>query len=140
MARPAAVQTDWKRHYEALMEQLGLGIEPDDTARKTPRFTFIPPDRILLVHVGSLVGYIRDISVGGLSFHMDTSLTQKRRIDLSIDQRIRGKVEVINSSLIASADSQTQGLYRIGAKFLTEGDGYRCMVRSLKLSSQAPRF
>lgn len=140
MAETAAAQAEWKGQYEALMQQLGMGIESDEKARKSPRFTFLPPDRILLVHIGSLVGFIRDISAGGLSFHMDMSLTVGRQIDVSIDQKFRGLVNVVNNILDESRDSDTYGMYRISTKFLNENDGYRCMVRTLKLSSQAPRF
>ena len=66
MSNRAAAQTDWKGQYDMLMEQLGMVIESDEKARKLPRFTFKPPERILLVHVGGMVGHIRDISAGGL--------------------------------------------------------------------------
>lgn len=140
MAETADAQAEWKEQYEALMQQLGMGINADEKARKSPRFTFLPPDRILLVHIGSLVGFIRDISAGGLSFHMEIPLTVGRKIEVNIDQKFRGWVNVLNNTLDESPDSDTYGMYRTGTRFLNENDGYRCMVRTLKLSSQLPRF
>ena len=130
----------------ALVSLQRLSPEPDPPpprvfgAEKSPRFTFLPPDRILLVHIGSLVGFIRDISAGGLSFHMEIPLTVGRKIEVNIDQKFRGWVNVLNNTLDESTDSDTYGMYRTGTKFLNENDGYRCMVRTLKLSSQLPRF
>ena len=140
MSNPAAAQTDWKGQYDTLMEQLGMGIESDEKARKLPRFTFKPPERILLVHVGGMVGHIRDISAGGLSFHIEVPFRLGRQIDVTIDQTIHCTVEVVNISQTESADSHSHGLYRIGTKFLTDDDGYRCTVISLKIASQIPHF
>ena len=140
MTETLSSELDWKNEYTALMRQLGVANETDQIKRKTPRFNFNPPERIMLVHLGSLIGILSDISVGGMGFHLEVPLTAEREISVSVDQKFRGRVKVVNTVYDEAEGSHTKGMYRNGTRFLRESDGYRCMVRTLQLSSRLPRF
>lgn len=131
---------DWKARYEFAMGQLGIDPRASDPARKNPRIKLSPPDNILLVHLGSLIGVLNDISIGGVSFHSNALTTVDREINLFFDLKYRGKLKLISSSLDTHLSSHGRSFYRIGARFLNGDEGYRCTVQSLRLISRSPRF
>ncbi len=128
----AASSRDWKAEYYSLVEKLGLGMGEDDANRKHPRFRFAPPEKTMMVHIGSITGVLNDISAGGFSFLSPASMTSGRQVSMNFDQRFSSKVKIVSSTLEGSDYSQKSGIFRTGTRFVNADDGYRCVVRTLR--------
>ena len=137
MPRQAEERVDWKSEYGVLMRRLGRDPFSDEVNRKAPRIRLNPPEMVILVHLESLTGVLCDLSAGGAAFYLNVPLTVGRAINLSFDKRYRFRVQVVSSTLDDHTVSGFRDTYRNGTRFTEDGDGYRCIVQSLQILSQA---
>lgn len=140
MSEKFEANTDWKAKYGALLQNIGFDPQASEPSRKHPRIPVAPPDNIFLVQVGSIPGVLNDISAGGLSFLSKASMTTGRLFNLTFDNKFRGRVKVISSSLEGTNISGESGLFRTGTQFVTDEDGYRCTVQTLRYLSRVARL
>ena len=133
-------KSDWKNEYGALLQKFGFDPQASESNRKHPRIPVPPPDYIFLVQIGSIPGVLNDISPGGLSFISKASITTGRIINLAFDHKFRGKVKVVSSFLEGTDISHESGLFRTGTQFVTDEDGYRCTVQTLRYLSKVARI
>ncbi|MEE8396853.1 MAG: hypothetical protein V3S29_12415 [bacterium] len=138
MSRQPPETGNWQSRYNSLMRQIGVDPEASGGNRKTPRIVFRPPGKILLIHVGSHIGVLNDISSEGLSFFLNLPLTAKRNMVVDFDQQFQGKVEIVSTVLDEVETDGFRETYRTGARFATPEDGYRCVVNTLQAFSRFP--
>ena len=60
----------------------------------------------------------------------------EREFNLSFDQKVPGRVKVVNNILDQSEVPGSREVCRTGTRFLNPDDGYRCMVQALSLYSR----
>ena len=140
MSENLVPKTDWKTDYGELLENIGFNPQSSERKRKHPRIPVTPPANIFLVQVGSIPGVLNDISAGGLSFLSKALMTSGRLINLSFDNKFRGRVRVVRSSLEGTDISAKSGLFRTCTQFVTDEDGYRCTVQILRYLSRVAQL
>lgn len=126
---------DWKRLYETVVKRFGFHDDAPPGKRKTPRFNFNPPEKVLLVQVGYTTGVLTDISAGGLAFQLNFPLKVGRRLPVKIDLKFAADVEVVSTLLEEFETRGFRDIHRVRCKFLGETDGFRCVVQTLGLAS-----
>lgn len=133
-------KTDWKTKYGELLQNIGFDSQASEPARKHPRIPVAPPDNFFLVQVGSIPGVLNDISAGGVSFLSKVSMTSGRLVNLTFDHKFRGRIKVVSSSREGTDISANTALFRTGAQFVADEDGYRCTVQTLRYLSRVARL
>ena len=133
MTELRTVHQDWERRYFDAMKQLGIAQDIQDPQRNAPRFKLLEPTKILLVSVMDKMGMLNDISVSGISFYLESGLRTGDPVVISIDQKFSGQVTIVESYQVRDGNALRKGMFRIGARFLDQEDGFRCMVNTLRL-------
>lgn len=132
MATKTPKESDWKSQYELLIGQLtGVRDWDEEKQRNHPRFDFKNYARTLIIQIHDDVASLCDISVSGLSFYSSVYYNKNDELLLRFDDRFDCYVQVASVSL-DSKYSKSNIIYRFGAQFLEETDGYRCTVSALR--------
>ena len=105
--------TPWRGYYEDALRSFGFVTTdtPEKSQREHLRFLFL-----------------KNISVGGLSFFSDLQITLDMELPLSIEKSfsISGRVMYCGMEQVDSVFLECT--YRVGVQFLSDEDGYKTMV------------
>ena len=120
----------WQEQYEALMNQLGFSTKDTHSynRRNHPRFNFKRAKSPILIDIGNLTCALYDISAGGISFNCLQPLTKGMLVKLRINGRLNVMVQLMNILVVSEDSMKEDNWFRHGAKFVSEEEGYRCVV------------
>ena len=130
MGNKADTQTNWKNSYFELIQNLALKTEDHDK-RKHPR-VLVPPGIELNIEIGDEKLRVLDISPGGISLVSKHSLSGSSEVNIIYDKLFKITSEIIYSRVEPTDDFGEGEIYRIGARFLKEDEGFRIMVMVLQ--------
>lgn len=114
--------------YLDLLQQLGLK-DRDESANKSRvhrRFNFDSPEKTILLQIGDTTCALYDVSIGGLSFKSKNEFGIGKRFELNFDGRFQVEVEIANSFPEEESSGEGNPILQYGARFIHDGDGYRC--------------
>ena len=78
------------------------------------------------------IGSLADISISGLSFYSSQTHKRGEVIHLNFDDKFEVDVEIQNIFIDSKTSGKINIIYRFGARFLKEDDGFRCTVSALR--------
>jgi len=126
---------DWKGDYEKLMKQCGFTVQIGGKAdnRRHPRLAFRTGTSIS-VETDATPCQIVNISVGGISFYADVQFPDGQPVTISLEGGLTQTLQVDSFHVeeLPPVMLVTPHKYIIGARFLSEEDGYRMMAEVLR--------
>lgn len=122
---------DFSKEAAGYLELLNeLGIKDKDLSlhknRIHRRFTFDSPEKTILLQIGDDMCSLFDVSIGGLSFYSMKEYKSGTEFTVDFDDRYSVNVAIVNSFLDREASDDEISFFRHGARFVKEGDGYKC--------------
>lgn len=120
--------------YHELLKRLGLEEKEkgQHENRVHRRFRFDTPETKFFLDVGYEVCLLNDVSVGGLSFFSKSEFELGKELELNFDNKFQVEVIVVNSCIDKAEALKNASLFRNGCRFISENDGYRCVIVVLK--------
>ena len=122
----------WKRKYMDLMAQLGVQL-PDPVERKRGHPRFQPPHagKEPVIRAGDAACELINISVGGICLLSETPLEVGAKVPLSIAD-VFVPAQVVDCLKGKPGEESEREVYRVGARFASEEQGYKCFVLVVK--------
>ena len=119
--------------YHDLLNKLGLEDKDASQHQKRAhrRFNFDIPETKFILEIRDEVCMLYDVSVGGLSFFAKQHFQPEMKLGLDFDRRFHVEVIVVNSFLDQAGSMEGEAFFRHGCRFMSENDGYRCVVAVL---------
>lgn len=127
---------DWKTDYEKQMQQCGFASHLPGKAdnRRHPRLAFRTGGTTIAVETDATPCQIVNISVGGISFYSDVQFPEGQPVTITLEGGITQTLQVDSFHVeeLPPVMLVTPHKYIIGARFLSEADGYRMMAEVLR--------
>jgi len=130
MGKPSDTRTNWKNSYYELIQFFELKTEDHDK-RKHPRI-LVPPGIELSIEIEGESLRVLDISPGGISLVSKRPLSGSSEVNIIYDKLFKISSEIVYSRVEPTENFSEGEVFRIGARFLKEDEGFRILVMVLQ--------
>ena len=125
--------TNWKALYLELVKSLEFTLHQNE--KRAHSRLVIPHEIELAVQIASEEYKVIDISPGGISFTSDHPFSGGDEVSIVYGTKFKLASDIVYCRVEKVESSGEEDRYRVGARFLKEGEGYRIMVMVLEFYS-----